>query len=420
MRINRFAVAAALVAAGFAQAQDVKLNALAELWYTQMTNSNLRWNTAAKPGGASAYYEGLSSGRFAENGFTLKRAEIYGSWKISDEWGANFMFDPNNAANTVGNNVLQDLIVTWTPAAVKGLSVKAGQFKMPTVYESTIVSARDIIFFDRAQLARQFGEKRDRGVWFAYSYGDPKGFKGTFNVAISNGSSDDGSAGKTAVDASAQKDYSFRYDATYGSAHKFGVYHRIGETNLKVAGATTIPAAWTAAGVTATAITDNRDKTTLTGAFYAYDDKTWHFEAEAATGILGRRYPSVFTTAAAPLREHLDQTYIGYQVTGVYKFGAHQIAARYDFLNYNKGNDWYTTYNPYTMANATTSLGYDLTPKYTEITLGYNYLFNAGKYSQGKVKVDYIHRSGNFLLPRAGQTGEQGGDSVVLSVMVGF
>ncbi|BDU75599.1 OprO/OprP family phosphate-selective porin [Mesoterricola sediminis] len=420
MRINRFAVMAALVAAGFAQAQDLKVNALTEFWYTQMLNTNLRWDSAAKPGGASSYYEGLSSGRFSENSFHVKRVEISGSWKVSDEWAANFMFDPNLPTNTVTNNILQDLAITWTPAAVKGLTVKAGQFKMPTVYESTLVASREILFFDRAQLARQFGERRDRGVWFAYSYGDPKGFKGTFNVAVSNGSSDDGSSGKQSVDANAQKDYTFRYDASYGANHKFGVYHRVGETNMKTAGAVTLPAAWSAAGVTNQAVLDNRDKTTLTGAFYAFDNAKWHFEAEGATGILGRRYPSLFTTAATPLREHLDQTFLGYQVTGVYKMGAHQFLARYDFMNYNSGDDWYTTYNPYKMANATTGLGYDLTPKYTEVTAGYNYLFNPSKATYGKIKVNYIWRSKNFLLPRTGQTGEQGGDSLVVSFMIAY
>jgi hypothetical protein len=38
------------------------------------------------------------------------------------------------------------------------------------------------------------------------------------------------------------------------------------------------------------------------------------------------------------------------------------------------------------------------------------------------MKLDYIHRSKNFLssLATAGQTGAQGGDSVVASFMVGF
>jgi len=62
----------------------------------------------------------------------------------------------------------------------------------------------------------------------------------------------------------------------------------------------------------------------------------------------------------------------------------------------------------------------DYTPKYTETTLGYNYLFNPGKYTTGKLKLDYIMRSKNFFVPRAGQTGEQGGDSFVASLMIGF
>ncbi|NTV74622.1 MAG: hypothetical protein HGA66_10495 [Holophaga sp.] len=415
MRISRtFGIAAVLAAAGFAaQAQDVKVNILTEFWYTQTLDNVVRYNTAAKPGGVSTYYEGLSSGRLAENGFTIKRAEVYASYKISDEWGANIMFDPNNSTSSVGNNILQDLVLAWTPKGT-GVTVRGGQFKMPTTYESTLVSARDIIFYDRHQLARVFSERRDRGVWATYTYGKAEGFKGNVHVAVSNGSTDDGSGGKTSQDANAQKDYTFRFDGSYGKDHKFGFYYRAGQTNLKVPGATIIPAAWTTAGVTQATISENRDKTTMAGIFYAYDTARWHFDAEYATGLLGRRFPTIFTTAAAPGREHLDQKFTGYAVTGVYRMGAHQLAARYDLMNYNSGDDWYTATSPYKTATG------DFSPKYTEVTVGYNYLFNPSKYTYGKVKVDYILRSKNFLNPAAGQTGEQGGNSAVMSVMVGF
>jgi len=120
-------------------------------------------------------------------------------------------------------------------------------------------------------------------------------------------------------------------------------------------------------------------------------------------------------------REHLDQKFQTYAVSFVYKVGNHQIGARYDMFNYNSGNDYYGAGNPYlptTGANA----GGDFSPKYTETTLGYNYLFVPNKYTYGKLKVDYILRSKNFLASNAalGQTGAQGGDSLVMSVMVGF
>jgi hypothetical protein len=43
-----------------------------------------------------------------------------------------------------------------------------------------------------------------------------------------------------------------------------------------------------------------------------------------------------------------------------------------------------------------------------------------GKYSQGQVNLNYVHRSKNLLLPKAGQAGEQGGDTPVAVFEIGF
>lgn len=449
MKISRLAGVAALLAAGIAQAQDIKVNALIELWYTQMADNNLRLNTAVKPGGASAYYDGMSAGRFAENSFNIKRSEVYLSQTISESISWNLMFDPNNSTSSVGNNVLHDAVITWNLG--KGFVLKAGQFKMPTTYEATMVSAKDLYFFDRNQLNRVFGDKRDRGAWLSYAYGNAKGLNGKLSVAISNGTTDDGSGGKTAVDANSQKDFTVRYEGGFGSAHKFGAYYREGVTNLKnsaatlnapmtitstfvgsgpATSATTFNSTW-ALGTSAQSVKDNKDKTTLQGLFYAYDTAKLHFDFEYATGLLGRRYPSLFaalpaapvaatalvptvTSSQAPSREHLDQKFAGYSGTLIYKMGQHQLALRYDSLHYNSGNNWYSAANPYKLTTG------DYTPKYTETTVGYNYLFVPGKYSVAKLKLDYIMRSKNFLSPRAGQTGEQGGNSFVASLGIGF
>jgi hypothetical protein len=412
MKISRIAGIAALLTAGFAQAQapTAKLDGvLLEFWETQMMDNTLR-NNGTAAAGASKYY-GLDS-RFQENTFAVKRAEVYMSGTVNDQWSWNLMFDPNNAANVVGNNILQDLVITWAPA--KGFNVKAGQFKMPTVYESTLVSAREILFFDRNQIARTFGERRDRGVWASYAYGDAQGFQGKLNFAISNGTTDDGSSGKN-NDSNAQKDYMFRFEGGYGTAHKFGAYYREGVSALKTSTyAPTLPAAWTAAGVSAQQVKDNGDKTTLEGVYYAFKNDSWQFSAEYATGLLGRRFPTLNTV----LREHLDQKFTGYAVDGAYKMGNHWITARYDMMNYNSGNDWYTATSPY--VNAAT--GADYTPKYVETTVGYNYVFIPTKQSAGKLKLNYIMRKKNFLSPNAanGETTEQGGNSIVASLMVSY
>jgi hypothetical protein len=457
MKISRIAGIAALLTAGFAQAQtpSIKLDGvLFEFWETQMMDNNLRWNTTASAGAAKYY--GLDS-RFQENTFAVKRAEFYLSGTVTDQISWSAMFDPNNSTSSVGNNVLQDLVITFGKST--GFSLKAGQFKMPTVYESTLVSAREILFFDRNQIARTFGERRDRGVWAAYGYGDAKGFQGKLNLAISNGTSDDGSAGKN-NDGNAQKDWMFRFEGGYGTAHKFGAYYREGVMSLKDSGftapgfvtSTWVPAvppavggaavttsgltpSWAAAGVTAQQVKDNKDKTTLEGVYYAFKNDSWQFSFEYATGLLGRRFPTLFagsiaapaaatattgpnTSTQAPGREHLDQKFTGYAVDGAYKMGNHWITARYDTMNYNSGDDWYTATNPY--KNAVT--GADFSPKYTETTVGYNYVFIPTKQSAGKLKLNYIMRSKNFLNPlaAAGQTTEQGGNSLVASLMVAY
>ncbi|WP_306589675.1 porin [Geothrix sp. 21YS21S-4] len=423
MKIFRLAGIAALLAAGAAaqaQTPTIKMDGvLLEFWATQMMDNNLRLNTTASAG-ASKYYA-LDS-RFQENNFAVKRAEIYMSGTITDTFSWNVMFDPNNnnaAAPGAPNNVLQDLVVTWAPG--NGFNVKAGQFKMPTGYEATLVAAREILFWDRNQINRRFADSRDRGVWASYTYGDAKAFQGKINVAVSNGTTDDGSGGKNnentvAGAGNAQKDWTFRFDSNFLSRHKAGVYYREGVTNLKDSTfvSATVPASWAVGAPNASQIRDNKDKTTMMGAYYAFNSAAWQMSAEYATGLLGRRYPTVFTAAAAPLREHLDQKFAGYAVDGAYKMGNHWITGRYDVLNYNSGDDWYTVANPYKTATG------DFSPKYTEVTVGYNYVFIPTKQSAGKVKLDYIIRSKNFLAPRAGQTGEQGGNTLVASLMFSY
>ncbi|NWJ39921.1 MAG: hypothetical protein HXX12_02975 [Geothrix sp.] len=429
MKISRIAGIAALLTAGFASAQTptIKLDGvLLEFWATQMMDNNLRMNATAAPGaGNTSKYYALDS-RFQENTFAVKRSEVYLSGTVTDTISWNIMFDPNNsnaAAPGAPNNVLQDFVLTW--AFAPGFNVKAGQFKMPTSYEATLVAAREILFFERNQINRRFADARDRGLWFSYTYGDAKAFQGKLNLAISNGTTDDGAGGKNnentvAGSGNAQKDFTLRFESTFLSQHKAGAYYREGVTNLKdsTMSAAAVPASWTVGAPSATQIKDNKDKTTLEGVYYAFNCPTWQVSAEYATGLLGRRYPTLFTAAGtAPLREHLDQKFTGYVVDGALKFGNHWITGRYDMLNYNSGDNWYTAFNPYKNTTAGVATGNDYSPKYTEITVGYNYVFIPTKQSAGKIKLDYVMRSKNFLAPRAGQTGEQGGNSLVASLM---
>ena len=150
------------------------------------------------------------------------------------------------------------------------------------------------------------------------------------------------------------------------------------------------------------------------GGFYAYRDGGWRLEAEYITGTVGRLFPSVAAAAGTAKRQHLDQKFMSTVLSGSYTTGKHTFGARYDLMNWNTGDDWYTAANPYKTATT------DITPKFTEMTTGYTYAFNPAKYKAANIRLNYINRSKNFLSPRAGQTGEQGGDSLVLSFQVAY
>ena len=409
MKISRIAGIAALLTAGLAQAQEVKLNVIVEEWYVQMMDNNLRLNSAA-PGGYMA--NPSLDPVFKENQFSHRRTEIYLNGKMTDRLTWGVMFDPSYATNVVTNNILNDAWVNYQ--FTKDFGVKVGQFKPLQTWEASMVGTAGFMFYQRSLGSRLAGDRRDRGVVATYGFGDAKAFNGKFNLGLFNGTSDNGSVGKSA-DANAQKDWAARLEMAYGTDHKFGAYYREGVTHVKdvglVAGTTT---AWGAAAPSSAQILGNKDKTTNMGAYYVYETNKWQVSAEVITGLLGRRNPTVFATATNVARQHLDQKYMAYTLSGVYKMGHHQLTARYDYLNYNQGDDWYTATNPYITGDN------DYSPKFTEAIVGYNYIFNPTKFSFAKFKLNYIHRSDNFLQPRAGQTGEQGGNSLVASIMVAF
>ncbi len=424
MKLGRLAAVGALLLESGALAsaqQNLKVGMILESWYTQMLDNNLRLDPA--PSVAPYYANGAMNSAFKENQFYVRHTELCLNGKVGDQviWGV--VFDPNTSSNTTpaGTNNLLDAWIAY--AFNKQFSVKMGQFKMPMNYESTIIGAQKLLFYDRSMTARMWAEKRDRGALATYSIGDPDGLAAKFNLGVGNGMTDSSLTYK-ANDTNAQKDYSFSANATYGADHSFGAWYRQGETDVRDVGLVS----GTFTGVNApdaAAVLDNKDKTTNIGAYYVFDNAQWQGAVEVTTGLLGRRYPSVFPAGTAPTvavqRQHLDQKYLGYTLSGAYKMGRHWFTARFDYLNFNQGDDWYTATDPYT-TNTTTGAptGNDFSPKYYEAIVGYNYLFTPAKYVDGKVKFDYIHRSKNFLAPRATQTGEQGGDSLVMSVMIGF
>jgi len=378
-----------------APTQAPTISGLVQVWYSQMMDNNLRLNDTAK------YFNGARA-EFKENGFNIRRTEIKFAGKISDEVSWEVMIDPAIAASAT-NNLLQDAALTWKPT--KTFEIKLGQFKNLQTLEG-VSSSSELQLIDRSQMANAYGDVRDRGLVVSYLFGDAKGLAGRASVGAFNGQ------GKLS-DANAQKDFAGRLEFNYGKTQKFGAYTLMGSTDQADKGTL---AAKTFVGTsvpTAAEVLDNKDKITQYGAYYQYQAGPWYGAAEAITGTIGRRSGSVGTTGAAG-REHLDQKFLGLVLTGAYTFNRHTLHLRYDSLNYNSGDQWYTVANPYKTATT------DYTPTFTVITAGYTFAFNPSKVKAANLKLNYIVRSKNFLKPRAGQTGEQGGDTLLAQFSVAF
>ena len=419
------ALALVALTPAFAQTPTVAVGGLVQVWYTQMTDNNLRLNSTAP------YYNLRSE--FKENSFSIRRTELKISGKITDEVSYEVMIDPSGTTSSFDKTkpnssynpmILQDAALLWKIGG--GLELKVGQFKTLQTYEGN-TSSSELIFAERSQLARVFGDKRDRGAILSFGHGDPKAFAWKGSMALFNGMSD--LASGKAGDTNAQKDLVARLDFTVSGAHKFGLYTLQGSTDQTDKGTLTT---YNFAGRPTSAIDPellaNKDKTSNIGAYYAFQTSSWHLSAEYMTGLLGRRYGSVgtTTTATAALREHLDQKFVGYYLTGGYTFTNHSFLLRYDTLNYNSGDNWYTSYNPYTQNAQGAALSTDYTPKFTEITVGYTFAWKPEKVKAANFKLNYITRSKNFLKPNtintvnSPQTGEQGGNTIVAALQVAF
>lgn len=399
--------ALALAALTPAAAQAPKLGGLVQVWYTQMLDNNLRLNSAST---APNKYYNLRS-EFTENTFAVRRVELKVSGKILDNVEYEAMVDPTISSGSI----LQDAAIKYKP--VDGLEIKVGQFKNLQTLEGS-ASSSELWLAERSQLGRTFGDDRNRGAVLSYAFGDPKGFGARLHVGMFNGS---GKSNET----NAQKDLVARLDMNLAKEHLFGLYTLQGSTNVKDVKGNTIAPAGVAAWPSQSEIYDNKDKTSNLGAFYQFKGEAWYVAVEAITGLLGRRNPTLAESSPAVKREHLDQSFLGYVATVGYTLGHHTLVARYDVMNYNNGDKWYTNYNPYTQTAPGTprlvnGAAVDYTPRFTEISLGYTYAFKPDNLKAANIKVNYIARSKNYLVPRAGQTGEQGGDTLLVAFQVAF
>jgi len=398
------ALALALAAGLPASAQAPKISGLVQVWYTQMTDSNLRQNSNTGP------YD--IRGEFRENGFSVRRTEIKLAGSVGDSVDWEVMFDPTITSLPV----LQDAAIKYKlPNRVE---FRVGQFKNMQTLEG-MTSSSELILIERSQMAKRFGDVRDRGAVASIGFGDAKGFGGRFHLGMFN-------ANAKGNETNAQKDTVARLELNYGKLHTFGAYTLQGSTNLsdKSTGNDTLKGGtFTVYGngtaPTPAEVLDNKDATNQIGAYYRFQDDKFHASVELITGQIGRLYPSLVTTAGASVngnRKHLDQQFLGYVTTFGYTFGRHSFIGRYDLLNYNYGDKWYGDGNPY----VNTVNGTDFTPTYTETTLGYTYAFLPEKLKNANIKVNYVLRSKNFLQPRPSQTGAQGGDTLYVCFQTAF
>ncbi len=406
-RTSILGLAALALVATPATAQAPKISGLAQVWYTQMLDNNLRLNSAST---APNKYYNLRS-EFTENGFAIRRVELKFSGKITDEVEYEAMIDPTISSGSI----LQDAVIKYkTPF---GAEIKVGQFKSPQTMEG-LTSSSELLFVERSQMGRTFGDDRQRGALVSFGFGEPKDFNGKFHVGIFNG------AGKS-NDTNAQKDYVARLDMGFGKIHTFGIYTLQGATTIKDTTGSAIAANPGAPWPSQADIYDNKDKTSNLGAYYQFRTADWYASAELITGQLGRRFPTLAASAPSVKREHLDQKFMGYVATLGYTFGPHTLLARYDHMNYNAGDDWYTDWNPYThtavgVPRLANGAAVDYSPEFSEISFGYLYAFKPDVVKAANIKVNYVARSKNFLVPRVGQTGEQGGDTLSVAFQVAF
>jgi len=392
---NASLVALLLAVGSPAFAQAPKITGLVQAWYTQMMDSNLRHNDPYHKD-PKAYYD-ISPHN--ENGLYIRRIDLKAIGAIGDV-GYEVFIDTNIS----GAPMLQDGYFKYKmPYSIE---LKVGQFKPLQTLEGPSSSA-ELMLAERSMLARVFGDPRDRGIAASIGFGDPNAFGGRFHIGAFNGS------GKN-NDANAQKDIAARLEMNYGKEHSFGAYTLQASTNVADKGTPPVGIFQGADAPERPEILDNKDATSNMGFYYRFQNDTYHAAFEFITGKLGRRYPTIGVTQAN--REHLDQQFMGYVGTIGYALNSkHRVVLRYDYLNYNYGKKHYGDIDPYQFA------GGDYSPAYTETTLGYIYSL-AENYRQACIRVNYIMRSKNFLMPdiKRDQTGPQGGDSLVVAFQVAF
>ncbi|GLH72945.1 hypothetical protein GETHLI_14470 [Geothrix limicola] len=414
----------------FAQDATPSVHGLLQLWYDQTLHRDLR-NDKLATTNSNTYYDLPSN--FIENSLVIRRAQIQVNGETPGAPGLSYLAMLDLAINPTSVNasnsnapynpgILQDVYLTYTFS--NAFDLRVGQFKNLQTYEG-LASPAELLFAERSQLGRRFADKRDRGIVLGWRFGRP-GLQGKASLGVFNGTNDL-AAGK-ANDLNAQKDWAGRIQIQAGS-HTFGAYGLSGGTDQKDGSclvAKTFPGPLAPSAQTTL---HQGDRTTNAGAFWAFDDRTWHADAEVITGLWGRRYPSVGAQAGAAGRESLDQRFLSWYASLARTFGRHVLALRYDTLNANHGSFWTTAFDPYResapgVPRLANGAPIDLTPKYVEFTTGYTYSLtgpeNRAWFRASNVKLNHIRRGHHFLAPGAGEAGTRGDDSLLAALQATY
>jgi len=382
----------------FGEEPTVRLNGLVQAWGDLAIGGELRLDAPDVP--ANRYYN--LRAEFREDGFVLRRAEVRVGGSVVPSVEFAVMLDP--AIGT--GSILQDAYVTLKPG--RRWAFRAGQLKTLQTYEGLLSSA-ELLFIERAQASRVFGDTRDRGGTGSLTFGDPERLAATAWAGAFNGSgkSDDQNRWKDAV---------ARVEVRRGPRHLFGVYGLRGRSDLADA---RVPLTFPGSrGPEPSAVVASADLTTNLGGFYVFQTGSWHASLEAVTGRWGRRQPALGPTPGPARREHLDQRFVGMTLTGAYHWRRYALAVRHDVFDANAGDRWYGPTNPY--RDPAAGSGGDFSPRFHESTAGVTAALVPDVPHRALLRVNYVRRSRNVLQPRDGQGGPRGGDSLVGLVQVAF
>jgi len=386
--MGRMQVALMLGMLGPLGAQDVKVAGLVTLWYHHALDRELRtWdllgsrlNEAGTP--YVQYHPGLK-----EHGMVLRRSELYLSGRLTPELSWNIAMDPNFAGN-----ILSDVALVWAPIA--RVSLRLGQFKPPQGYEGSVVPATQLFFYDRSMVARQFSDKWDRGA--ALTLSQPwQDWQARFTLGGFNG-------GGRENDLNARKDLTFRIELEHPRGLRIALFGLEGRTDAKD-DATVYPLPGPNTPDPET-IRRNSDATSTYGAYVVAEQPTWHASLEAVGGRLGRRFPTLGPGPAKPaLRQDLDQRFLGWVATAVWRQGRHAWALRWDRMDYHAGSRG----------------SIEPAPVFSELVVGWSRsLGTDAQWRSVCFKLNAIRRTGPLLYQNGREP--RAGNSLVAVLQVGF